>query len=116
VNSVLPGELIESVFKTEEVPEKKLILEWALVQNEEIQNHVAEIILRSDIYDNSPQGRAEKMKEYLRIYILHPRVRGHKLDDGRYLADAFDQSIKTETDIRQLWKAVQYGYSVIGGK
>jgi ribosomal protein S25 len=116
VNSVLPGELIESVFKTEEVPEKKLILEWALVQNEEIQNHVAEIILRSDIYDNSPQGRAEKMKEYLRIYILHPRVRGHKLDDGRYLADAFDQSIKTETDIRKLWKAVQYGYSVIGGK
>jgi len=116
INPVLPGEMIEMIYNSEEVPEKKLILEWALVQNEEIQNHVADIILRSEEYDNSPEGRAEKMKDYLRIYILHPRVRGHKLDDGRYLAAAFDQSIKTETDIRKLWKAVQYGYSVIGGK
>lgn len=116
VNEVLPGELIENVFNSEDAPEKKLILEWALVQNGEIQNHVANILLRADSYDNSPEGRAEKLKEYLRLYILHPKVRGHKLDDGRNLSIAFDQSIKTETDIRQLWEAVKYGHSVIGGK
>lgn len=119
VNPVQPGEVLEAIAEeNKNTPEILLIFDWALTRNLDLQEKLAAEVNGYYSHDDTPQGRREKFKDILRLYLYHPKIKNFILEGGRPLIEYLEADIigNPEIDPRAIWQAIRDSFALVNSE